>query len=66
MLDLIKDAEEESSSPPKTSRKEEFSWVCRFCGVEGPWQKDDTKYPRGWAMDEDMGLRCTDCKRKVG
>jgi hypothetical protein len=63
MLDLIKD---DSSTSPKSARSEEFCWVCRFCGAEGPWQKDNDKYPRGWAMNEDIGLRCTECKRKEG
>jgi hypothetical protein len=58
-LDLIKDA------PPEDS-KQKWCWVCRTCGLEGPWvnEKDlDKKIPRGWKDDPSYGLRCGACTK---
>ena len=44
----------------------EWSWSCTKCQNEGPYEKDDYNYPKGWKFNLVHGLICPICAKKFG
>ena len=45
--------------------REEEAWVCRQCGIEGPYAFNPPR-PRGWKFTLRDGLVCSKCARLLG